>query len=267
MSIKLTQEEVSRRFAEKNIELLGEYKSKRERVKARCYCGKIFYPIAGSFLLSINSKRSKSCGCYRKKMLTNLPKNNLIGKKFGKLTVISRIEVKPLGSQWLCKCVCGKELVTSKEYLHYKCDEEYGKVELSCGCITNGHNRRWKGHGEISGRLWARIKKGSQIGRRGNKIIEFNITIEQVWQKFLEQGRKCALTGLELIFSPDGKAKSRDTSLKREQTASLDRIDSNKGYTIDNVQWVHKDINMMKNDWTQDEFVKWCKMVAEYCRK
>ena len=46
-------------------------------------------------------------------------------------------------------------------------------------------------------------------------------------------------------------------------TASLDRIDSKKGYTIDNVQWVYKKINMMKQNYDQKEFVNLCCLIAE----
>ena len=38
------------------------------------------------------------------------------------------------------------------------------------------------------------------------------------------------------------------------KTASLDRIDSSKGYTEDNIQWVHKDVNQMKMDLPEQRF-------------
>ena len=45
-------------------------------------------------------------------------------------------------------------------------------------------------------------------------------------------------------------------------TASLDRIDSSRGYTLDNIQWVHKDLNKMKTNYPNDYFIKMCKYVA-----
>ena len=45
-------------------------------------------------------------------------------------------------------------------------------------------------------------------------------------------------------------------------TASLDRIDSKKAYTVDNIQWVHKDINMLKNKYDQEYFIHMCTLVA-----
>lgn len=49
---------------------------------------------------------------------------------------------------------------------------------------------------------------------------------------------------------------------KLDSTASLDRIDSSKDYTIGNVQWIHKSINLMKNVIPQDIFVEWCVKIA-----
>lgn len=50
-----------------------------------------------------------------------------------------------------------------------------------------------------------------------------------------------------------------------EASASLDRIDSSKGYEQGNVQWVHKDINNMKQSFSQDKFIDWCKKVVNRC--
>ena len=76
-----------------------------------------------------------------------------------------------------------------------------------------------------------------------------------MWRLFLIQKRKCALTNKILNF---GK-RSRSVQC----TASLDRIDSKKGYENGNVQWVHKDINKIKWDYDQDYFIEMCKLVAE----
>ena len=46
-------------------------------------------------------------------------------------------------------------------------------------------------------------------------------------------------------------------------TASIDRIDSNKGYIEDNVVWVHKDINIMKNKFSKEYFLMLCKKIVE----
>jgi hypothetical protein len=80
-----------------------------------------------------------------------------------------------------------------------------------------------------------------------------SISLEYAWLLFLQQGRHCAVTGLPLTMTRDG----------HKQTASLDRIDSEKGYVEGNVRWVHTRINLMRLDMTDAEFIRWCKLVAE----
>ena len=53
----------------------------------------------------------------------------------------------------------------------------------------------------------------------------------------------------------------------RGPTASLDRKDSSLGYTLDNIQWVHRTVNKIKLDLQQDEFVEWCKRVAAHANQ
>lgn len=58
--------------------------------------------------------------------------------------------------------------------------------------------------------------------------------------------KACPLSGFPLIFPSSGTDKSG--------TASLDRIDSTKGYVKGNVRWVHKNINAMKWNLSDEEF-------------
>lgn len=38
-------------------------------------------------------------------------------------------------------------------------------------------------------------------------------------------------------------------------------------YTINNVQWVHKKINTIKMDLSQEKFINWCKLVNNFQSK
>lgn len=49
----------------------------------------------------------------------------------------------------------------------------------------------------------------------------------------------------------------------RLQTGSLDRKDSSKGYSIDNIQWVHKRVNFLKRDYSEEELIYWCTKIAK----
>ena len=89
---------------------------------------------------------------------------------------------------------------------------------------------------------------------KGRKPIELSITKEYVWDLYLKQERKCKLSGVEIKFPTKHKDKS--------YTVSLDRIDSSKGYIEGNVQWVHKDINMMKRTYNNDYFIEMCRLIS-----
>jgi len=180
-------------------------------------------------------------------------RDDLRGRRFGKLQVIE-LDNSKLDKQrhWKCVCDCGEsKIIRTSELIRGS--------HMSCGCYRSPKGEDsavWTGHGEISGSLWSSIVHGSKVR---NKKISFNITMEQAWDLFLKQDRKCAISGITLIMKGEKK--------KRNGTASLDRIDSSKGYEIDNIQWVHKDINVMKLDHTMDYFLSLVKIIYQYQSK
>lgn len=89
------------------------------------------------------------------------------------------------------------------------------------------------------------------------KNLEFNLTLHQLYRKWLRQRELCALTGIQICFGKNGYEQKHGFN-----TASIDRIDSNKGYTIRNVQWVHKDVNFLKSNFNQKKFISICRLVA-----
>lgn len=97
-----------------------------------------------------------------------------------------------------------------------------------------------------------KIKRSAEI-----RDIIFNINVEYIWKLFLKQNRKCALTGMEIHFADTCREDKYDV------TASLDRIDNTKGYIENNVQWLHKDINLMKQKFTQEKFIQYCNMISK----
>jgi hypothetical protein len=173
---------------------------------------------------------------------------NLIGKSFDKLTVIKMVEKpdyinsKRRGSFWLCKCECGNEkVVRSTELVR-------GDTK-SCGCGNKFENsHRYKGVGKVAQSKFSHIEWGAK--KRG---LEFLITKEYVWELYQKQMGKCFYTNLPIELN------TRNNSM----TASLDRIDSNKGYVEGNVVWVHKDINTMKNVFSKEHFLMLCRKVVD----
>lgn len=91
----------------------------------------------------------------------------------------------------------------------------------------------------------------------GLRMLEWRLTLDDVWDLYCKQKGVCNLSGLPISWSVVGPT----------HTASLDRIDSGKGYTLDNVQLVHKDVNMMKQAFKQDHFIAVCCAIAEHTKK
>lgn len=85
----------------------------------------------------------------------------------------------------------------------------------------------------------------------------WNITLEQLADLAEAQEYRCAFSGRLLIFD----------MTRNNNTASLDRLDNSKGYTIDNVQWVHKDLNMLRGSIQVDKFIDLCRQVASHRKK
>lgn len=211
------------------------------RLRVRCKCGF----EAERSLYSLHNGKSKSCEKCGKRVVPFS-----IGERVGILTVLDPeapgVKSRKNSYTVQVRCDCGQERHV------YPADLRSGRV-VSCGCKRHWKGKEsptWRGHGDLSGLHWQRINQGAKV--RGIKV---EVSIEQVWELFQCQGGKCALTGVPLAF---GVNKGEET------TASLDRIDSSQSYTLGNLQWVHKDINVMKRDLPQDSFIEWCRKVANH---
>jgi len=217
--------------------LAGKHPSRKENMwECECDCGG--KKLASYWNLKIG--KIKSCGCIR----TGTPPDfSLIGKIFGVFTVISRTDSdKWRGSWWLCSCPNGHILKIQRFRLM--------RNLKSCKCCRPGNL------GELSGYYWKRLKSGAK-----SRNIQFEITQKEALDLFYKQDGKCALTGVEINIGIISKSKYPKLCM-----ASLDRKDSSKGYSIENVQWVHKEINIMKGSLKEVDFIKWCKMVSDHCK-
>ncbi len=165
-----------------------------------------------------------------------------IGDYVSIFLLLEKIDTK---QNWKVRCECGNEYIARVSAL---------KKQKNCrNCNQKASNHHaWKGFGEIPHDVYTTIKHSAFT-----KNFEFNVSIEYLWKIFLQQNRKCAFTGEEIFFNKTFKN-------KKEKTASLDRIDSSKGYIEENLQWVHKDVNKLKKNFTDERFIEICKKVAKY---
>lgn len=158
----------------------------------------------------------KSCGCIRKERKYDRI-NDLTGKKFGKLTVLSyAFSDKHRFSHYLCQCECGNKKIINGNSL------TSGRTK-SCGCIENKANTK---HGLSYTRLysiWKHIidrcynKKNDAYNSYGGR----GITVYSEWKNnfinFYNWGLKNGY----------------------KDNLTIDRIDNSKGYYPDNCRFVN----------------------------
>ena len=123
---------------------------------------------------------------------------------------------------------------------------------FSCRTIANNKNRKgtkagdknpaWKGYKDVPGKVLSKLKRDAKT-----RDIEFHITLEDIQNRYEQQNKCCALSGIPVLWNFN---------------ASVDRIDSNGHYTVDNIQIVLNVINIMKRDIPEDLFIFLCKLIA-----
>lgn len=203
------------------------------KVTCECKCG------TQTKIACCNIKRSTKCKACSKKERHRKYK---IGDKYNDFEIVAYEERKDNKSYLRCKCKCGNFITCTSSTLKktIACQECYYKRRGST-------HHAYKGSKNIYLTYFTKIKL-----RANSKKIDFNIDIEYIDQLFEMQNKLCAISKLPISFERSQK-----------QTASLDRIDSSKGYVRGNVQWLHKDINKMKWDFTQEKLFHLCKLVYE----
>lgn len=151
--------------------------------------------------------------------------------------------------------ICQKEIEYSSKKTLYQANNRNSICKSCRTTIANKsplrnskleNNSQWKGYKNIPFNWF------SKYFLRGRKKRTGNITLQQVSELWDKQNGKCALSGLNINWNDDEKG----------HTCSIDRIDSKKEYILENVQLVHKDVNLMKNKFNNDYYIDICKLVA-----
>jgi hypothetical protein len=151
---------------------------------------------------------------------------------------------------------CQSEIIY-KNYKSYHSAKTRNSVCKSCRTrIANASEKRnskmennpaWKGYKEIPYTWFSKY-----FERKGRKKTG-NVKIVEIYELWIKQNKKCVLSGLDVDF----------TKTEKGISASIDRIDSNGDYILENVQIVHKDVNLMKNSFPQEYFIELCKKISD----
>lgn len=174
-----------------------------------------------------------------------------IGRRYGCRTIIGHADLSSgKNYRWLVRCDCGS--VGKVQANHLVAGRFQRCVDCTNKAQTGSGSKAWKGVGACSSTAYSFFKASAD--HRG---IPWNITIEDVAALYEKQGGCCALSGVSLRFRAGWQ-------YKRFGNASLDRIDSLRGYERDNIQLVTSDVNFAKQQLSNAEFVALCRSVVRH---
>jgi hypothetical protein len=204
----------------------------------------------------INKSPGKCKKCYHDDTL----KQSLIpvGTTLGNWTVISekyeRKNSKTGGLKQEVRCKCGLKKFLELYQL------KIGKTKQCLECASKSRIETYKDLIPLT--YVKRIQYEAT-----QRDLEYSITLKDLYIKYTEQQGKCAISGIELqmpVVNLYRYEKGKTFLNSKNFTASLDRIDSSKGYVVGNVQWVHKDINKLKMDLPEERFFQLIKEIYEF---
>lgn len=169
---------------------------------------------------------------------------HFVGEVIGTRTLVEYTGQDKNGHHcWMWKSSCCNVVHGPSIYHHLI----RGIMCLDCQFLGGANNPNWKGYKELTG-VWL----GERLYDAAKRNLTWALTPEYLWDLWLSQNGLCAYTGRQLQHGIN---------------ASLDRRDNTLGYVVGNVQWVHRDINRMKSDFIEEDFVQLCKDVTSYFNK
>jgi len=146
--------------------------------------------------------------------------------------------------------VCGSSFKPKSGSHKFCCESCKGRWKYLSGEMTTESQYKY-----ISGN-WERYF--CRLCNRSQKRV--SLTVEDLLGILKTQNYKCALSGIALTCK-------LEKGIKNKTNASIDRIEAGGPYIKENVQLVCSALNRFRCDTDQQEFIWWCKKVAEYDRE
>lgn len=194
------------------------------------------------------------------------PKADYTGQRRGRLLVQKAI-IEPDSFRnnwglWKCICDCGKEVEVRGDYIK-------SRTKNSCGCLRNEAAKAWKrkrSHETVT--LTAQYGAHRRMARDKNS----NPLPKDVWKSII--ALPCYYCGdidtRNVATSADYKKYSGPNLTDEERLMcekkinGIDRIDSDKGYNIDNVVSCCTRCNWMKSNQSVTNFIKKTEQIHTY---
>lgn len=189
----------------------------------------------------------------------------IVGNTYGELTLL---EIFKQNNKRMvrCLCSCGKEKI-GKFYLLRN------QKNPSCGCETTKllQKRSRKEPGECSYvYLYNRNKNNAK-----NRKYEFNLTFLEFKQIVNNSCYYCGLSPQPYnYYLKKNKERVKSKTIVLPESVDLawiavngiDRVDNNKGYTLENCVTCCGQCNTSKLNYSQEEFLHWIERITKYQR-
>ena len=146
--------------------------------------------------------------------------------------------------------ICGVNKPATNQYFPYR-DKKREILRNECKVCSNNRKREYRKALPVHYYLHKQYLciKAEKRTNRIQWTHNIDFTKFFIYKLYLQQGKKCALSGIAFD--------------NQQHKPSMDRIDSTKGYTKDNIQIVSSMVNFMKQGYNQNDFINMCKMIAE----
>lgn len=168
---------------------------------------------------------------------------DLTGQKFGKLLAINPVRrAIKRGIEWLCKCDCGNQCFAYGGHLR-------AGERISCGCLASAHVED-SGVNMIMNDYFIKAKKRKR---------EFDLNFIEFKKLIKGNCHYCGTEPSQIRRRPNMKEYKIQIIWN-----GIDRIDSSKGYTIENCVTCCKYCNAAKLDLSVDEFKNHIRKVAKW---
>ena len=147
----------------------------------------------------------------------------------------------------LLKCSGCNTLKSVDCFNNSKSDRNTVKKTYHCkDCISKRQKERRFTEKGFKSNLWQNL-----VNNAKKRNIEVHITKEYIEILYKEQKGLCAVTNLPMEFSAAKEGKN-------SFAVSVDRIDSSKGYTEENVRLVCARVNLLKMELEDEQLKFWC---------
>lgn len=179
------------------------------------------------------------------------PKKDITSMIFNQLEVLEWLGFKEVGSRYKrlsvykCKCTCGKECEATQNDLR-------SGNKKSCGCRIGTSKSRYKG--ENFSTISSIYNNYKQSASRYNR------------QFILTRAQLTKLISLNCYYCGDPPQTQKKAMNQWDKPLSyngIDRVDNNKGYTLQNSVPCCKSCNFLKKDTPQEEFLTIIKKIAK----